>query len=55
MKREVGRIVPKNDRVAGAVVAVVGVSVLMMFGLLYALTPPTVATVAEQQVTINQQ
>ena len=55
MTREVGRIVPKSDRVAGAVVAVVALSVMMMFGLLYALTPPTVATVAGQQVTINQQ
>jgi hypothetical protein len=55
MKREVGRVVPKTDRVASAVVVVVGLSVMMMFGLLYALTPPTVATVVGQQVTINQQ
>jgi hypothetical protein len=54
MKREAGQLVPKSDRVAGAVVAVVAVSVLMMFGLLYALTPPTVATVSEHQVTMNQ-
>jgi hypothetical protein len=55
MKREAGRIVPKTDRVTGAVAIVVGLLVLIMFGLLYALTPPTVATVAGQQVTINQQ
>jgi hypothetical protein len=54
MKREAERIAPKTDRVAAAIV-VVGLSVAMMFGLLYALTPPTVATVAGQQVTINQQ
>jgi hypothetical protein len=43
---------PKNDRVANAVIAVVGLSVAMMFGLLYALTPPTVTTV--EQYTMNQ-
>jgi hypothetical protein len=55
MEREIGRIMPKSDRVAGAVVAVVGLSVLMMFGLLYALTPPTVATVAGNEITMNRQ
>lgn len=48
MKREVERRVPKTDRVAGAVTIVVALSVLMMFGLLYALTPPTVVTVEHQ-------
>jgi hypothetical protein len=54
MKREVERRVPRRDRVAAAVVVVVGLSVAMMFGLLYTLTPPTVATV-EHQYTMNQQ
>jgi len=46
--REGGRRSPKADVVATAVVVVVGVSVAMMFGLLYTLTPPTVAFVEHQ-------
>jgi hypothetical protein len=53
MEREVERLTPKADRVAGAVVAVVGISVLMMFTLLYTMTPPTTAMV-EHRVTMNQ-
>jgi hypothetical protein len=54
MKREVDRLTPKTDRVAGAIVVVVGLCVLMMFTLLYTLTPPTTAMV-EHHVTMNQQ
>jgi hypothetical protein len=54
MERNAERLAPKTDRVAGAVVAVVALSVLMMFGLLYTLTPPTVVMV-EHQVTMNRQ
>ena len=53
MKREVERLTPRTDRVAGAVVVVVGLSVLMMFTLLYTLTPPTTAMV-EHQITMKQ-
>lgn len=47
MDSEGGRLAPKTDFVATAVVVVVGLSVAMMFGLLYTLTPPTVATVEQ--------
>ena len=52
-----GRLSPKADAVATAVVVVVGLSVAMMFGLLYTLTPPTFATVEPQytQSAQNQQ
>ncbi len=53
MKLDAGRFISKTDRVAGAVVIVVGLSVAMMFGLLYTLTPPTVAMV-EHQYSMNQ-
>ena len=39
---------PKTNSVATAVIVVVGVSVAMMFAMLYTLTPPTVATVEHQ-------
>lgn len=54
MTREVEQLTPKTDRVAGAVVVVVGLSVLMMFTLLYTLTPPTTATV-EHRVTMTRE
>jgi anti-sigma-K factor RskA len=52
-----GWLSPKTNLVATAVVVVVGVSVAMMFGLLYTLTPPTVATVEHKytQSAQNQQ
>lgn len=54
MSRKAERLVPKADRVASAVVAVVALSVLMMFGLLYTLTPPTVVMV-EHQAAMDRQ
>ena len=57
MERPEARRSPRADTVATAVVVVVGVSVAMMFGLLYTLTPPTVAVVDHQyaQSAQNQQ
>ncbi len=45
---------PRINHVANAVVIVVGVTVVMMFGLLYALTPPTVVA-GEPQVVLSQE
>jgi hypothetical protein len=53
MKNDASRLVPRTDRVATAVVTVVGLSVAMMFGLLYTLTPPTMAMV-EHQYSVSQ-
>ncbi len=54
MKREVERLMPRADRVASAVVVVVGLSVLMIFSLIHTLAPPITATI-EHQVTMNQE
>jgi hypothetical protein len=53
MKIETGRLVPRSDRVGTAVVTVVGLSVAMMFGLLYTLTPPTM-TMVEHQYSVSE-
>jgi hypothetical protein len=49
----------KTDRVADAVVVVVGLTAAMMFALLYSLTPATTMAAVEHQtaqhVTQNQQ
>ena len=44
MQHGIGRPNPRIDPVARAIVVVVGLSVAMTLGLLYSLTPPTVAT-----------
>ena len=51
---QAGPLAPRTDAVAIAVVVVVGLSVAMMFAMLYTLTPPTVAFV-EHQYTQNTQ
>lgn len=48
MDDQAGGLWPKTDRVGAAVVVVVGVSVVMMFAMLYTLTPPTIAVVEHQ-------
>lgn len=54
MKREEKKARPKTNRVATTLVAVVVLCLLTTFGLLYALTPPTVATV-EPQYSLKQE
>ena len=54
MKRAIGKSGPKTDRVGDAVVIVVGLSVAMMFGLLYTLTPPTEVATVEHQYSMNR-
>jgi hypothetical protein len=53
MRPAIDKTTPRINHVANAVVIVVGVTVAMMFGLLYALTPPTVVAV-EPQVVLSQ-
>jgi len=55
MKRAIGKPGPKTDRVGDAVVIVVGLSVAMMFALLYTLTPPTEVATVEQPYATSQQ
>ncbi len=54
MKHEVGRIVPKSDRVAGAVVAVVGLSVDDDVRVALCVDAADGGDLVEQHVTINQ-
>jgi hypothetical protein len=54
MRHAGGQLNPRTNRVWRALLAVVSLSLLLMFGFLYALTPPTVAT-AEQQATTDRQ
>jgi hypothetical protein len=45
----------KSDRIAGAVVVVVALTAVMMFGLLYTLTPETTVAAVDQQIAQRQQ
>ena len=54
-KRLITRGPTKTDRVADAVVIVVGLTAAMMFGLLYALTPPTTLAAVEQPQIMQKQ
>jgi hypothetical protein len=54
MKRAIGKPGSRIDHVADAVVIVVALSVVMMFGLLYALTPPPMVATVEHQYSMQQ-